>query len=170
MKTLENSLGEDSANGPAWPGKRSPALQPSFLHLVSAFELHELRVALAHEGLPTDFEAKLARLAEGDLTQRLVARTCRLFIALLLAAEAGAFHEASKADCERLLRVLAYVRKDDDAVADYKPLGFTDDQQEVRAAMTDFHTLLKSFKAWRLRQQVPVMWQCSQVPGSIACA
>jgi hypothetical protein len=113
---------------------------------------------LARGALPLDFEAKLARLDEGDLMRRFVAQNSRLFAALLLAARDGFFQEASLADRERLLRVLAYVRKDDDAIADYRPDGYMDDQQEVRAAVTELDPLLKSFKAWRLRHQVPGMW------------
>jgi hypothetical protein len=126
--------------------------------MVNAHELQELRAALAHGALPLDFQAKLARLAEGDLTHRFIEQNCRLFAALLVAARDGSFAAASRADCERLLRVLAYVRKDDDAIADYKPGGFMDDQREVRAATTELHPLLQSFKAWRLRHQVPGMW------------
>jgi len=134
------------------------ALRPSCLHLISAHELRELREALAHGNLPPDFEAKLARLAKGDLLHRFLAQNCALFVALLLAAQDGFFKEASAADCQRLLRVLAYVRKNDDAIADYRADGYVDDQQEMRAAVTELHTLLKSFKAWRLRHQVPGMW------------
>jgi hypothetical protein len=134
------------------------ALRPGALHLVSAHELHELREALARGTLPPDFEAKLVRLAEGDLLHRFLARNCRLFAALLAAARDGSFKEARPADCERLLRVLAYVRKDDDAIADYRIGGFMDDQQEMRMALAELHPLLKSFKAWRLRHQVPGMW------------
>jgi hypothetical protein len=133
-------------------------LRPSSLYLVNEHELRALHCALARGALPPDFEAKLARLAEGDLTHRFVAQHCRLFAALLIAARDGFYKEASPADCERLLRVLAYVRKDDDAIPDYKPGGYIDDQQEVRAAMKDLHHLLASFKAWRLRHQVPRMW------------
>jgi hypothetical protein len=60
--------------------------------------------------------------------------------------------------CERLLRVLAYVRKDDDSIPDYQPGGFVDDQQEVRKVDNKYHSLLESFKAWRLRHQVPALW------------
>ena len=113
--------------------------------------------AIVRRSLPLDFETKLMRLAQGDLTHRFVERSCRLFAVLLLAVQDEMFG-ASKADCERLLRVLAYVRKDDDLVADYKPDGFLDDQHEVRAAMTDLGALLRSFKLWRLEHQVPGMW------------
>ena len=133
-------------------------LRPSALCMVSAHELQELKGAIARGVLPPDFEAKLGRLAEGDLTHCLLARNCRLLAALLLAARDGSFKDASLADRERLLRLLAYVRKDDDAIPDYKPGGFMDDQQEVRTAMTELDPLLKSFKAWRLQHQVPGMW------------
>jgi hypothetical protein len=126
--------------------------------LVNTHELQELRAALAHGKLPPDLEAKLARLAEGDLLHRFLARNCRLFAALFQAARDGFFKDASQAQLERLLRVLAYVRKNDDAIPDYRHGGFLDDQQEVRSAMTELHPLLKFFKVWRLRHQVPGMW------------
>jgi hypothetical protein len=134
------------------------ALQASSLCMVTQHELQELRAALARGGLPLDFEVKLARLAQGDLTHRFLAQSCQLFMALVVAARDGCFREAGQFEVERLLRVLAYVRKDDDAIADYKPGGYMDDQREVRAAITELHPLLQSFKAWRLRHQVPGMW------------
>src|SRR3954466_8484600 len=94
-------------------------VRPDFLHVVTAGELEELKQAIVRRSLPLDFETKLMRLAQGDLTHRFVERSCRLFAVLLLAVQDEMFG-ASKADCERLLRVLAYVRKDDDLVADYK--------------------------------------------------
>ena len=159
MKTWDNSTVEHYASDLAQLRTQPLALRSGSLHLVSGHELQALREALARGALPPDFEAKLTRLAEGDLTQRFLARTSRLFVALLLAARDGSFKEASPADCERLLRVLAYVRKDDDAIADYRVGGFMDDQQEMRMALAELHPLLKSFKAWRLRYQVPEMWR-----------
>jgi hypothetical protein len=158
MKTWRISTLEHYNFALAQPKTQRPALRPSALHLVSAHELKELRAALARGALPLDFEAKLTRLAEGDLVHHFLAQNCRLFTALLLAAQEGLFKEASRADCERLLCLLAYVRKDDDAIADYQPGGFMDDQEEVRAAMSELEPLLKSFKAWRLCHQVPRMW------------
>jgi len=143
------------------PGQASGqhvVLLAGLLHLVSGPELQSLRQALARGGLPPDFEAKLRRLSEGDLLHRFLARNCRLFVALLAAAQDGCFRELSHADCERLLRVLAYVRKDDDAIPDYRLDGFMDDQQELRAALTELHRGIESFKIWRLRHQVPAMW------------
>lgn len=138
-------------------GAFQSSVRPGFLHVVTRQEVEELRQAIIRHSLPLDFDAKLMRLAGGNLTHRLVEHACRLFSALLLAAQDQRF-EASEGDCERLLRVLAYVRKEDDMIADYKPNGFFDDQHEVRAAMADLAPLLKNFKQWRLVHQVPQMW------------
>ena len=97
-------------------------------------------------------------MTDGDLTHHFIEQNCRLFAALLVAAADGSFREGSPAERERLLRVLAYVRKDDDAIPDYKPEGFTDDQREIRSATVELSTLIQAFKAWRLRHQVPMLW------------
>jgi hypothetical protein len=140
----------------------SPALvlmsRPALSQWTSSQEVETLREALARGGLPPDFHRKLRGLAGGDLSDRFIERNCRLFAALLLAAEAGAFRDGSRVERERLLRVLAYVRKEEDAIPDYRPGGLQDDQQEVRAVTIELGDLLQAFKAWRLRHQVPVMW------------
>jgi hypothetical protein len=128
------------------------------LHLVTPQDVQELRLALFKGRLPLDFEAKLSRLGEGGPVQRYVAQNSRLFFALLLAALESSFIRATPSDRERLLRVLAYVRKDDDAIPDYLPSGYLDDQQEVRAAAMELGPTLAAFKNWRLRYQVPAMW------------
>ena len=117
-----------------------------------------MRDALGRGHLPADFEAKLNSLEQGDLLHRSVARHCRCFLALWQAAYDGSFTAATPDICERLLRVLAYVRKDDDSIPDYKAGGFVDDQHEVRKADMEFHPLLQSFKAWRLQHHVPALW------------
>src|SRR6266566_1083624 len=131
------------------------AARVSFLHLVTDQDLQQMRNAIARGTMPPDFDAKLRKLAGGSLLHRSVEQNCRLFIALLQAAHAGLFKRATEDEKQRLLRVLAYVRKDDDAIPDYKPGGFLDDQREVRAAATEFGRLLENFKNWRLRNQVP---------------
>ena len=136
-----------------------PGVGSGGLHLITAHDVQGLRGALVQGRLPEDFEAKLAKLARGSLSDRYVEQNCRLFFALLLAAQEGSFIEATPSDRERLLRVLAYVRKDDDAIPDYLPGGFADDQQEVRAATTELRPMLQAFKVWRLRTQVPGMWR-----------
>lgn len=130
----------------------------SFLHLVTGEEMSALREALARGHVPADFEAKLNRLAQGSLLHRAVARHSRSFIALLQAVYDGSYTHAAPRFCERLLRVLAYVRKDDDCIPDYQPSGFVDDQQELRKADVEYRSLLEQFKAWRLRNQVPALW------------
>jgi hypothetical protein len=168
MKALEHQLGKPRADAAAWADNPTPARRPDYLYLVTAQEVEELRLCLHRGQVPPDLEAKLGRLAEGDLTARFVARNSRLFLALLQAVDRGLFADASPPQCERLLRVLAYVRKDDDAIADYQPGGFKDDQGEVRAALLEFPTLLKSFKAWHLSRQVPSLWRHPQPPCSAA--
>ena len=135
-----------------------PMPRPSLLHLVDDEEVEDLRRDLAGGMTPADFEAKLNRLSSQGLLHQFVAENCRSFFRLLVADAAGAFQKALPAERQRLLRVLAYVRKENDAIADYKPGGFQDDLEEVRAATTEFAALLQAFKEWRLRHQVPALW------------
>jgi hypothetical protein len=160
MNSWRSSVVENCATGRVRSVAQMTMAQPGFLYLVTPHDVQGLRSALAQSRLPADFEAKLASLAGGSLSERYVEQNCRLFVALLLAALENSFTQATPADRERLLRVLAYVRKDDDAIPDYKPGGFLDDQQEVRAATTELKPLLLDFKVWRLRHQVPGMWLC----------
>lgn len=153
--TVANGL---SAHGNTSSTGLPVGVTPGFLHLVTPHELQELREALLDGRVPRDFEFKLCRLAEGSLLHRFLEQNSRLIIALLVAAYSGAFRDANRASLERLLRVLAYVRKDDDAKPDYRPDGFVDDQQEMRAVLNETGHLLQSFKMWRLRNQVPEMW------------
>ncbi len=158
MRTRETNVSEDLPIKHVRPIWRQPALMLHRLHLVSDHELQDLRHKLTRCQVPSDLEAKLIKLSQGDLAHRSIEQHCRTIIALLHAAQEGAFKEATHEDCERLLRVLAYVRKDDDAIPDYRSDGFTDDQQEIRIVTRDFDPLLQNFKAWRLRHQVPAMW------------
>jgi hypothetical protein len=150
---------EDRVTNRVRLGAQMPVMPSGLLHLVTVHDVQGMRSALARGGLPPDFETKLAKLGEGSLMHRYVEQNSRLFFALLLAALEMSFTEATLADRERLLRVLAYVRKDDDAIPDYQSGGFIDDQQQVRAAVMELSPLLQAFKAWRLRHQVPGMWR-----------
>ena len=129
--------------------------------MVTSSELAELRQAIARGELPSDLTAKLNSLSRTDLGQHFIEQNCRLFTELLLASFEGSFTEASGVICDRLLRVLAYVRKDDDYIPDYRPDGFADDRQEIRRAAEEFNPLLQNFKVWRLRHQVPRLWMIS---------
>jgi uncharacterized membrane protein YkvA (DUF1232 family) len=159
MKSWESSIFEHGATNQVRLGAQMPVTQSGLLHLVTTYDVQELRNALAQGRLPVDFEAKLAKLTNGSLSDQYVEQNSRLFCALLMAAFDTSFTEAAPSDRERLLRVLAYVRKDDDAIPDYLPGGFIDDQQQVRAAAMELRPLLEAFKVWRLRHQVPAMWQ-----------
>ena len=160
MKSWESSVVKDCGTDRVRSVAPMLMAQPGLLYLVTAHDVQGLRSALAQGRLPADLEAKLARLAGGSLSERYVEQNCRLSVALLLAAQENTFTQATPVDRERLLRVLAYVHKDDDAIPDYRPGGFIDDQQEVRAAATELHPVLLDFKVWRLRNQVPAMWRC----------
>jgi hypothetical protein len=151
---VRTQFGESRLQFPALP----LAARPALLHWVDTQDLEALRGTLARGVLPPDFLRKLRSMTGGDLSLRFIEQNCRLFAALLLAIEEGSFRDVSLAERERLLRVLAYVRKDEDALPDYTPEGFTDDQQEVRAVTVELGGLLQAFKAWRLRHQVPGMW------------
>ena len=141
-----------------YPGISQKALPPGFARLVTAAESESLRAALTRGHVPVDLEIKLERLATGDLVERYVEQNARLFIALLIASADGSFSEADASQRERLIRVLAYIRKDDDEIPDYSQRGFFDDQQEVRTFVAQHGALINSFKSWRLTHQVPKMW------------
>jgi len=158
MKICETRIIEGHAVRPLPRHPIGPAVGPARLRLVSDHEMQDLGHTLARGQIPADLEAKLLKLAQGDLAQHSIEQNCRLIIVLLQAVYDGAFKQATPEDCDRLLRVLAYVRKDDDAIPDYRPDGFADDQEETRAASRDFHSLLQNFKEWRLRHKVPAMW------------
>src|SRR5882762_4648054 len=120
MKSSANTSVIDDANGRFWTGPQIPTPNSGFLHLITAHELEDLCRGLDRAELPPDFEAKLTRLAGDNILHCSVEQNCRLFIALLRAARDGSFRDVGRADQERLLRVLAYVRRDDDAIPDYK--------------------------------------------------
>ena len=156
---------ENVGPGPVRSPARTLVSRPALLQWITPHELEALRDALARGCLPPDFLGKLKRLTDGDLSHYFIEQNCRLFAALLVAAEDCSFREGSPAERERLLRVLAYVRKDDDAIPDYKPEGLTDDQREIRAATVELDSLIQALKAWRLRYQVPLMWTDRGISG-----
>ena len=158
MEICTRGMSEKVGAGRTQSPARTLVSPPALLQWITPHELEGLRNALTRGALPPDFLAKLKRMTNGGLSHHFIEQNCRLFAALLLAKEDGSFREGSPAECERLLRVLAYVRKDDDAIPDYKPEGLTDDQKEIRAATVALDGLVQGFKVWRLRHQVPIMW------------
>jgi len=158
MKICEVGTSEEFNAGRIHSSDRTMVSRPALSQWISPDELEGLRGALVSGGLPPDFLGKLKRLKGGDLSHHFIEQNCRLFAALLVASEESSFRQGSPAERERLLRVLAYVRKDDDAIPDYQPEGFADDQQEIRSAAAELSALIQAFKAWRLRYQVPAIW------------
>jgi hypothetical protein len=158
MKAAGRTTVEDDGWTAGLGKERNLARRPDYMHLVSTHELQSLGDALARKCMPPDFEAKLRHLAMGDLVRCFIEQNCRTMLALLEARHEGTYEGASPADCARLLQVLAYVRKEDDAIPDYRPNGFRDDQQEMRAVLNELGPLLQDFKQWRLQHQVPRMW------------
>lgn len=126
---------------------------------ITADDIVRMEAALEGEALPWDFEEKLRRLAAGDLLHSSIAQNCRLFLSVCRAARSGAFKIPTSAAYERLLTVLAYVRKHDDVIPDDERDGFTDDFHFVKSTASELHGLLEQFKTWRLRNEVPFLWQ-----------
>ena len=154
-------FGTHRSAGRCAPRQLRAAPLPSALHLVTEHEWQELEQSLARGRLPSDLAAKLARLNRDDLRHRQLEQSCRLFLALLEAARDDRFQRLSAEQRHRLLRALAYVQKDEDAIPDYRRDGFTDDQCEVRAIADELQPLLREFKLWRLRHIVPTLWRSS---------
>jgi len=135
-----------------------PAPRAGLLDFVSSEEVADMGRAIASGVLPIEFAAKLDRLSSKSLLHQFIAESSHDFIRLLMAAQFGEFGPMPAGVRERLLRVLAYVRKENDAVPDFKPGGFEDDLREVRAATSELGGLLQRFKEWHLRHAVPAMW------------
>ena len=142
-------------HGSARPTWAPPA---SALHMVMPAELEQLRTELLRGHVPRDLELKLQQLLDGGLMHQSLGHSCLWFLAVLQAAFDGAYRMATPEQIDFMLRVLAYVRKDDDAIHDLQPNGYTDDHQEARIASTRLQPLLLGFKQWRLRHVVPVLW------------
>jgi hypothetical protein len=158
MKIAEAFLDRNCTLHSAQPRWALAPAKTNCLGMVTCTELTDLQNALVHGEPPLDFAAKLSRMAGEDLGLRFIEQNCRLFISLLTVVQDGSYTELSPAERDRLLRVLAYVRKDDDRIPDYRRDGYVDDQEEVRAAVNDLSPVLRAFKDWRLRNQVPGMW------------
>jgi hypothetical protein len=161
MKLTESTKSSMQPNfAPAFNAQKR-AVQPSHLYLVTPTEVQDLRHQLARGCLPLDLDTKLTNLSQGSLAHCFIEQNCRTIIDLLQAVFTGSFKAISPYEQDLLLRVLAYVRKDDDGIPDYCRDGFIDDQQEIRAALAEVAPLFDNFKSWRLRHQVPALWLCT---------
>jgi len=130
-------------------------------HYTDDEDLRLIRSGLDRPHLLAEFERKLQRLHNGSLLEHALEQHCRLFLSLLRSARLGLF-PLLEADQERILRLLAYVQKEYDAIPDHQPQGFTDDFQEARAEAERLGSLLDRYKHWRLRHHVPSLWHNNQ--------
>ena len=128
------------------------------LHLVEPGELQALKETLSRGAIPVEFEAKLKRLGREGLTHYYIEQTSRLFIAIWFATRSGEFLKCDPSHLDLMLKVLAYVAKENDFIPDYQSNGFTDDYEMIRATGRQLETLIRDFKEWRLKNQVPRFW------------
>ena len=165
VPSLRSEPAGDSTAGHSIPAQAVPA---SDLWRVSPHELAGLRAALAGGRTPVDLSTKLAGLNQAGLIHQFVEQNSRLLLALVTAVADGEFPGVSDGELEHLLRVLAYVRKDDDLVPDFQTGGYVDDHREIRLALRELEPIIQAFKQWRLRHQVPAMWAARAVgrPGT----
>ncbi len=129
--------------------------------MVTAWELEALCHALRERRIPADLKAKVAGFRVDDPKEFYLKRQSELLLAFLLAPEASQYCRLRPDDCQRLLRVLAYVRKDDDAIPDTRPGGFVDDHDLMRMTCTELGQVLDAFKAWHLSRRVAHLWGAS---------
>lgn len=139
-----------------------PKVTPAALNLVTPHELDTLRQALRSGTLPLDLCAKLDRLRADDPQEQHLKQRSALLIGLLTAVEAHEFCLVTPEDRERLLRKLAYVRKDDDAIPDSWPGGFADDWDLMRQVCGELKPVLDAYKGWHLVRRVPLLWQAAR--------
>lgn len=127
--------------------------------------MEALLQALRRGALPPDLQAKLAGLRATDAKENYLRQSSLLLARLLMAAHTEGFCHARPGDCERLLRMLAYVRKDEDAIPDSWPGGFEDDHDLMRWVCGELRPVLEAYKAWHLVHRVPRLWS-SVLPGA----
>jgi hypothetical protein len=158
MRTSERTLGTSNFSSPPFslPGVNAVSQHG---HWLTPNEVSELAGELAKGRVPADLEYKLERLRKGGLGWQFLEKQCRVIIGLIQASLEGSFRTPARAELESLLWVLAYVRKDEDAIPDYHAGGYVDDQEEMRRVTNAIEPLLQEFKAWRLQHKVPALWQ-----------
>ena len=127
---------------------------PTNLHLLTEGEVEDLRRNIAEGLTPTDLQRKLNGLSEVDLVQYDLQRKARIIVCLLAAIREGGFGPAPLECEEHLLHVVAYLRKDNDAIPDQGPEGgWVDDLAEMREAWAEHREIITRFNDWRLKQQ-----------------
>jgi len=126
--------------------------------MVTDAELKALGDALHQNQVPADLRAKLNRLRADDPRESFLKQQSLLLVSLLQSPAARSFCHLHPSVCEQLLRMVAYVRKDDDAIPDTWPGGMADDHDLMRMTCTELREELAAFKAWYLSRRVPYLW------------
>lgn len=133
--------------------------------MVTQAEMETLCDSLRQDHVPADLQAKLDRLRTNDPKELYLKQQSLLLASLLMSPAAQGFCTLRPNVCERLLRMLAYVRKDDDAIPDTWPDGMADDHDLMRLICTELRDALETFKAWHLSRRVPLMWNAQTTSG-----
>jgi hypothetical protein len=117
---------------------------------------------LHQDQVPADLRAKLERLRTDNPKEYYLKQQSLLLASLLMSPAAREFCLLRPNVCERLLRMLAHVRKDDDAIPDTWPGGMADDHDLMRLICTELREALDRFKAWHLSRRVPLLWSARE--------
>jgi hypothetical protein len=136
-----------------------PSVACEAFGLITPYEVSSLREVLREGRVPWDLLHKLHRLRSDDYKEHYLQRQSWVLLSLLLAAGEQGFKDISLWDRERLIRMMAYVRKDEDAIPDSMPHGYDDDHDLMRMTCAQLGPVLEAFKAWHLLRQVPKLWQ-----------
>lgn len=128
------------------------------LQMVTQAELEAFEDALKRGHLPGDLMDKLDELQTDQHRDFYLKQQSLLIGRLLLAVSAQEYAHVSPHEGEKLLRILAYVRKEDDLIPDSWPGGMTDDHDLMRLTCAEMSGVLQKFKAWHLARQVPGLW------------
>ena len=126
--------------------------------MVTEAEIKALNEALDQGHLPADLRAKLGGLRTDDPRELYLKRQSLLLGSLLMSPAAVAYCRLHPRVGERLLRMLAYVRKDDDVIPDTWSGGMADDHDLMRLTCRELREVLDTFKAWHLARRVPSLW------------
>lgn len=135
--------------------------------MVTREELESLELVLAQGYLPADLLAKLERLRDDDARELYLKQQSQTLGRLLLSIAASEYHQARPVEAKRFLRMLAYVRKEQDLIPDYLPNGMRDDHDLMRTTCAEFREALTRFKAWHLSRHVPMMFKHQEAQAAL---
>lgn len=155
-------------DGGGQPSRNCPSrVTLGALNMISSQEMNVLCHTLQKGLTPSDLAAKLSKLRDDSPKEYYLKQQSELLLSLLKSQASAEFCRIHPDECQLLLRALAYVRKDDDAVPDTLPGGFDDDHDVMRAVCVELKSSLDRFKAWHLTRRVPLLWNRATRPLEI---